>query len=137
LLLLLYRAVQQIRGVFYLDISFICWFRGHLGPHLFFLELCSPRSWWRTQRVRRYNNSWCTYFWKPFWKCPWDIFVSLIRLSSGKQQKLPVWGLLSSSARLSGFLNFHMLYCKNFVVDGNASRSCPLTGFGNGGWHLK
>jgi len=44
LLLLLYGAVQQIRGVFYLDISFICWFRGHLGPHLFFMELCSPRS---------------------------------------------------------------------------------------------
>jgi hypothetical protein len=51
----------------------------------FFLELCSSRSWWRTQGVRRYN-SWCTYFWKPFWICPWDMPVSLIRLSSGKQQ---------------------------------------------------
>ena len=54
-----------------------------------------------------------------------------------KTAKLPVWVLLSSSARLSRFLNFQMLDYKNFVVDGNASRSYPMTSFGNGWWHLK
>jgi hypothetical protein len=54
-----------------------------------------------------------------------------------KKAKLPAWGLLSSSATLSRFLNFQMLEYKNFVVDGNVSRSCQMTGFGNGWWHLK
>ena len=30
-----------------------------------------------------------------------------------------------------------MLDYKNFFTDGNALRSCPVTGFGNGRWHLK
>jgi hypothetical protein len=50
--------------------------------------------------VRRYHNSLMyTHSWKPFWICPWDPLVSLMKLSSGKETKLPVLG----SAGLSGF----------------------------------
>jgi len=32
------------------------------------------------------------------------------------EKKLPVWGILSSSARLSGFMNYWMVDERNFAV---------------------
>jgi hypothetical protein len=60
-----------------------------------------------------YHNSWCTDTiggW-PFWTGPWDLAVSLIKLSLvKKKKKLPGMGRLSTSARLWGFLNYQISY---------------------------
>lgn len=53
-------AVELIRGVFHLGVSFTCWFR--VLRILFFVvwSLPSWRSWWaRRQEMRRCHNSWC------------------------------------------------------------------------------
>ena len=51
-------AVQLIRGVVHLDISFICWFR------IIFCVFWSSYSWrsWQSRRqgVRKYHNCWST-----------------------------------------------------------------------------
>ena len=74
------RSAQQIRGIFYLDISFNRWLRGITVPFFTFLSpvisyhecrrtsrlwirhLCVWRSWWRRRKgVKRYHNSQCKH----------------------------------------------------------------------------
>ena len=52
-------AVQVTRGVFHLDISYVCWFKV-IGPLFFvFWSFDSWRSWWSgRQAVRRYHSGW-------------------------------------------------------------------------------
>ena len=137
LLLLLYRAVQQIRGVFYLDISFICWFRGHLGPRLFFWsfvvqEVDEGHKGSEDTTKFDVHTSGSLFQYVP------EICLfhsSGFLLVKSKTSSLGTTLLTCQIITISEF--FQMLDYKNFLVDGNASRSCPMTGFGNGWWHLK
>jgi len=40
-------TVQLMRGVFHLDISFICWVRGHQGPLMCCLESVAEAAEWQ------------------------------------------------------------------------------------------
>ena len=60
-------AVQLIRGVFHLDITFICWLRVIRIFCCVFWSLHGWRSWWhRRQGVRRYHKGWWTELFKAF-----------------------------------------------------------------------
>ena len=99
-------AVQLIRRVFYLDISFICSFRVISVLFCVFWSLHSWGSWWhRRQGIWRYN-SWC--------KDTLDVLLNMFLRNAcfndeaftWHKAKLLILGLLSSSAGLSGFPNY-------------------------------
>jgi len=72
-------CVQLIRGVFHLDISFICWFKVIRVLFYVLWSLHSWRSWWnRKIWVSRYHNCWHTDTWRLFWTYPKDMPVSLM-----------------------------------------------------------
>jgi len=64
-------AVQFIRRMLHLNISFICWFRVIRVLFCVFWSLHSSRRWWRRiQGVRIYHNGWCTdILGGLFWSC--------------------------------------------------------------------
>ena len=58
---LVYWGCTTIKGVFQLDISFICRLRVIRVPLCIFCSLHSLRNWWNMgQGSRRYQYSWCT-----------------------------------------------------------------------------
>jgi len=87
-------SVQLIKGVFHLNISVICWFRV-IG-------------------FRRYHKT--RHSWRAFFlSCHWGLPVSMVKLFSDKNAKLPVLRLLSS-ARLSEFQHYQTSGYRNFDV---------------------
>jgi len=100
LLLLLYRAVQQIRGVLYLDISFICWFRGHLGPHLFVFGALQSKKLMDT-RGQKKQQTLMYILLEAFLSMSLKYACFIDQAFFWKTAKLPAWGLLSTSATLS------------------------------------
>ena len=99
--------VQLIRGVFDLDIVFICWFR--IIRVLFVVwSLYSWRSWWsKRQGVRRFQRHSGL---RPFLVCPWDLPVSLMGLFffSGKKQKSWSWNY---SLQVTDYWDFRIVRC--------------------------
>ena len=74
-------AVQLIREVFHLDISFLCWFRVRRALLCVVWSLHSWRSLWsRRQGSRRYDNSRGTDSLGDLWTCPCELPVSLRKL---------------------------------------------------------
>ena len=101
-------AVQLIRGLFHLDISFILWF-GII--RFLFCVFWSLHSWisqrCRRQGFRRCHSGWCTHILEPF------LNISLrsayyIDETLWYKAKFIVLGLLSFTAGLLGFPNYQM-----------------------------
>jgi hypothetical protein len=70
-------ALQLMRGVFHLDISFICWFSDFRILFYVFLNLHSYRNWCRRQGGQ--EMPWQLMYrcsWRVFWTCLWDRTVS-------------------------------------------------------------
>jgi hypothetical protein len=61
----------QIRGIFHLDVSFICWSLLH-----------SWRTCWSRRQGVPKIPEWLmyTHSWMPFWTCPWGLPVSLMKI---------------------------------------------------------
>ena len=77
---------QLIRGVFCLDISFICWFRVFSFVFCVFCSLISWISWSKRQGVRVPTMVMYRYFWRPFWTCTWGLPLLLMKLCSHKSR---------------------------------------------------
>ena len=95
-------AVQLIRAVFCMNISFYLLVQDHQGPLLCFLELYCQR----TSCSRRNHNTWRTtdiLGRHLLLTCLWDLTISFMQPLSGKKSKFLVLELLSCSARLSDF----------------------------------
>ena len=76
-----------------------------LGSHLLVWSLHSWWTWNRRRGVTIYQESCCTDTQRPFWTCPWDLPVTMIKLFYRQRANLLVLGLLSSSTGLYWFLN--------------------------------
>ena len=103
-------AAQLVRGDIQLDVFFTFWFKVIRVLFCVFQILTVKKNWWRgRQRVRRYHNGLMdthhthhklthihrhtthshtdtphtlthTHSWRPSWTCPWDLFLSLMKL---------------------------------------------------------
>ena len=105
-------ALQHIRGVIQLDISFICLFRVIIWPFSYrFLHSEAVNGAGEETKMLTYTHSW-----RPLWTCPWDMPVSMTKHFSGKKEKLLNLGLLPSIARLSGFAYYWMLDYKLYYL---------------------
>jgi len=89
-------AAQQIRGVFH----FFGSFRAIRLPFPIFWSLYSWRSWLSRRQGGQEITQQLIYrhSWKYFWTCVWE------------------WGLLSSSAEVLVFLEFHLMNWRNSSV---------------------
>jgi len=80
-------AAQLIRGVRVtrLDISFISWLRVIRIPFYVFWSL---QSWWpkKTRGKEIPQRLISKHSYRPFWACPWDLLVPMIRCFAGKKQ---------------------------------------------------
>ena len=82
-------TAQLFRGVFHLDISFICWLRviRLLCESSYLKKLVEQET--SGQEVPQ--ELMYTYSWRPFRTCPCGMSVSLMKLVSGKQQNFWSW----------------------------------------------
>ena len=101
-------TAQLLRRVFHLDISFSCWFRAIRVCVLCILQ--TWRSWWNSgmgqeipQRLMH------THSWRPSLSLRTAYSIDEDFFWVKKKTKFVVLWLRSSSAILSGFLNYQML----------------------------
>ena len=107
-------TVHLVRGIFHLDISFICWFS--IISVLFCVLWCihSWRSWWSRRLGQEIQPLIFRHSWRPFWACPRYLPVSLIKI------------LVNSK---NNGLGTTLLKCQDFRITGDGSKEFCCTLF--------
>jgi len=72
-------ALQHIRGVIQLDISFICWFRVITWPSSYWFLHSEAFNGAGDKGSAETKMLMYTHSWRPLWTCPWDMPVSLTK----------------------------------------------------------